>query len=556
MRKAKPVNPQQYALPNSKVPFLAPDVVTKVIPAPVEGWDAISPLAEMDPKRAPILINWMPRPGFVELRGGYIPFALTGTGVPVESLMVYRPPGTNKLFAASDGHIYDVSAGNNGVSVVSGVTNDRWQYVNFTPPGGTTVLQACNGTDPLEQWNGTAWSQPAITGLPGSFTTSSIINIHAQKQRLWYVLAGSTIVAYMPTGTITGPVQGTQDFGQLWDKGGFLMAMADWTIDGGAGPQDYVAFISSQGQISVYAGTDPTSASLWSLVGTFNVAPPIGRRCATRIGSDVAIITQQGVLPISQVLPFDPSADRSVSITSRIQNQMAQWATQAQTNFGWEVALYPNQQMLVLNVPLTVNTQQVQAVMNTLTGAWTQFNGWNANCFAFFNSNFYFGDNIGNVNQAYVGSSDSTASIQADMQCAFNWLDEPGRIKRMTMVQPLLTTSGTITPTIAIDTDFRTSTSTAPITILGGGVVWDTAKWDSSVWGGVTSFFTDFLTVDAIGHAMAIRMRVNVTSPQAVLAAFDTAQFDMAEFDAGISPLLPILQVNAFNSIIEMGGAV
>src|SRR5882762_8651784 len=79
MRKTKTIE---------KVPFLAPDVVTKIIPAPTDGWDAISPLAEMDPKRAVILDNWVPRPGYVELRGGYAPYSSTLGTSEVETLMV------------------------------------------------------------------------------------------------------------------------------------------------------------------------------------------------------------------------------------------------------------------------------------------------------------------------------------------------------------------------------------------------------------------------------------------------------------------------------------
>jgi hypothetical protein len=44
----------------------------------------------------------------------------------------------------------------------------------------------------------------------------------------------------------------------------------------------------------------------------------------TKIGSDVGIITQQGVIPLSRALPFDPSAQRSSAITARIQNAMAE----------------------------------------------------------------------------------------------------------------------------------------------------------------------------------------------------------------------------------------
>lgn len=79
---------------SQKIPTPAPDVVSKVIPVPTDGWDAISPLASMDPKRAPILNNWIPRPGWVELRQGYFPWVLLDAmTTPVETLLVRRACG-------------------------------------------------------------------------------------------------------------------------------------------------------------------------------------------------------------------------------------------------------------------------------------------------------------------------------------------------------------------------------------------------------------------------------------------------------------------------------
>ncbi len=538
----------------AKVPFLAPDVVTKVIPAPTDGWDAISPLAEMDPKRAPILINWVPRPGYVELRAGYNQYNSTQGTAPVESLLVYRSGGAEKMFAASDSHIYDISTNSTAASVLTGLSSARWQYVNFTPANGTTVIQLVNGTDTLRQFDGTNWTTPSITGGPA---TSSFININAQKRRLWYVQNNSTVAWYMPTDAITGPVAGSQDCGALWTKGGVMIAMFPWTVDGGTGPQDYACFLSSRGQISMFSGTDPTNANVWALVGTFDISPPIGRRCFTRVGSDVALITEAGVIPISQVLPFDPSADRSVAITARIQNAMNLASLSYRSNFGWQFISFPAQQLAFLNVPLTENSQQQQYVMNALTGAWCQFIGWNANCFEIYNENLYWGGNAGQINQGYVGSSDGFVSIPADMQCAFNWLDEPGKVKRMTMVQPLLNLGGNLTPTIAVDTDFMTSTAVAPIATLTGGAAWDSAVWDTSVWPGLAINFTQFLSVDAVGHAFAIRMRVNITSPNILtLGEFDIGQFDQAQFDGGSGQIAPLLQLNALNSIYESGGAI
>jgi hypothetical protein len=560
-----------------KVPFLAPDVETKIVPAPTDGWDAISPLAEMDPKRAPIMINWVPRPGWVELRGGYIPYNSTLGTNAVETLMVRRGPSGEKLFAASDSQIFDVSIQNVAtVAVLSDsgggpptftltTTSARFQYVNFTPAGGTTVIQACNGVDALYMYDGTNWKQAGnantpsftITGLPGGFTPSSIINIATSKRRIWYVLANSTIAAFMPTDAITGPIAGTQDLGALWAKGGFLMATASWTIDGGSGPQDYTMFISSRGEVSVYAGTDPTNSANWSLIGTFQVSPPISRRCLLRVGSDVGIITLQGVIPISQALPFDPSADRSIAITARIQNAMSQAAMNGQNTFGWQLISFPAQQLAILNVPLTENTLQQQYIMNVLTGAWAQFTGWNANCFEIYNENLYWGGNSGQINHGYIGGSDGPLSITADLQCAYNWFDDPGKTKRMTMVQPLLQITGPLTPTLAVDTDFTASVASAPLTVLQNATLWDVAKWDVDQWPSASISYLSWLTVTAYGHAMALRMRVNVqTSNPLTQGLFDSGVFDTATFDGGLPTILPILQINAFNAIIETGGAI
>lgn len=550
MRKTKTIQKQ---------PYLAPDVVTKMIPAPTDGWDAISPLATMDPKRAPILINWVCRPGFVELRGGYQPFNSTLSGLPVDSLMVRRDPTNERLFAASGTKIYEVGLGvAAGTVAVSGLTNARWQYVNFTPAGGTTVIQACNGVDPLIQFDGTSWTQPAITGMPGGTTTANIININQQKRRIWYILTNSTIAVFMPTDAITGAVAGFQDFGALWSKGGRIVAMQSWTIDGGSGPQDYALFISSRGQVTIYSGVDPTNASDWKLVGTFDIAPPIGRRCALRIGSDVALITQDGVVPISQALPFDPSADRSVALTARIQNQMAIVTGTALNNFGWQMISFQAQSLFVLNVPLTENSNQEQYVMNTLTGGWSRFQGWKANCFEIYRDQLLWGDNTGGVNLSYSSSLDFTSNITADMQCAFNWMDEPGKLKRMTMVQPLLNIGGSLVPSITVDVDFATANFTAAVTSLSGSTLWDVAHWDVSTWPNNLITYTNWQSVNALGKAMAIRLQANIGTSLTLtsLSVFDVGQFDQMQFDTAIPTSLPVLQVNVFNAIIETGGAI
>jgi hypothetical protein len=246
-----------------------------------------------------------------------------------------------------------------------------------------------------------------------------------------------------------------------------------------------------------------------------------------------------------------------VAITARIQNAMAQAAAQGLSLFGWQLITYAPEQVSILNVPQVENNTQVQYVMNTLTGAWCQFTGWNANCFEVFNENLFFGGNNGTVNQAFVGSTDFIEPIQADMQCAYNYFDAPGRLKRMTMVQPFITAGATISPQISVDADFQIQTQTSPVQIINGGSLWDTALWDISLWFGSITQTTNWLSAEAIGHALAVHLTLNVVaSNTSGWAFFDYSTFDEAEFDTGELTSDTTLQVNAFNSIIELGGFV
>ena len=44
------------------------------------------------------------------------------------------------------------------------------------------------------------------------------------------------------------------DLGQIFTEGGYLMAMATWTVDAGYGVDDLAVFITSEGEVAVYRG--------------------------------------------------------------------------------------------------------------------------------------------------------------------------------------------------------------------------------------------------------------------------------------------------------------
>jgi len=498
------------------------------IPAPVGGWDAVSALEDMPPDRAPSLDNWFPSTADVRVRRGNASFA-TGMGTgPVESLLVYNGITTtaSKLFGAANNIIYDITSGGAGSSSVTSLTNNQWQYVNFATAGGNFLVMA-NGADSVRNFDGTSWTTPSITSL----TSSTFVNVNVHKNRLWFIIKDSTDAAYLPVNSIAGAAV-KFPLGSLCSKGGFLVAMATWTRDGGLGPDDYAVFITSLGQVIVYQGTDPSSSSTWALVGSYDVGAPIGYRCFTKVAGDVALINIDGVLPLSKAIMTDRGAVQQVAITANINNAMNEAARSYKSNFGWELCPYPRGIMALLNVPITASSSQQQYVMNTLTGAWCRFTGMNANCWAVFKDNLYFGGNAGVVYHADTGGTDNGSPIEAIGQTAYNYFKSRGQLKNWTMLQPLLTTDSDGRPALGISTDFKDNAVLGtPITSSIPSAVYDTALYDTDVYAIEDRTVADWTTISGIGQCASIHFRSSTNT-------------------TGDS----VMRLNGFNVLMERGG--
>lgn len=472
---------------------------------PVGGWDAVSSLAKMPPDRAIVLDNWFPTPADVRVRNGSQLFATgMGSSNAVESLLLYTPQTAigKKMFAAANGSLWDVSTqGAATVTTVTGMSNNRWQYINFATASGH-YLFAANGANDVRQYDGSSWSTPSYTG----FTSADIIHLNVHKERIWLIPVNSMKVYYLAAGAISGA--GTAFLlGEIFNKGGYVVAMATWTVDGGRGSDDLAVFISSEGQVAVYNGTDPASADTWALVGTYDLGPPIGRRCFTKVGGDLALINIDGVLPLTKALGENRESVKQVAISQRITNAMNEAARSYRSHFGWEMVPYPRGTMAILNVPIAEGSEQHQYVMNTLTGAWCRFKGMNANCWAVFNEDLYFGDNRGNVIKADTSASDLAEPIDAIGQCAYDYYKYRG-LKEWTLLQVLLTTSSEVALAVGMSTDFRDNANLGtPTSNALSAAVFDSAIWDTSVFGADFLSTSDWAGVHGLGMCGSVNFR-------------------------------------------------
>jgi len=476
------------------------------MPAPYQGLNTIDPLQAMDPSYGLSIQNFVATNQGLSVRQGFRKWA---TGLPgsVTSLIPYHARNSvqSKLFAVSNGGIYDVTNGGVvGAPVVSGLNaaNAYWQSVVQSYTNATTgTLVTVNGVDMPRFYDGTSWgtcSQVASPAGVGQFAQvdnngnpvniSAFVDVLLHQERLWFVSINSTKAYYCDIAQVGGALYAF-DFGPFFPAGGKLFKLATWTMDSGgsSGTQAMLVAMSDKGDVAVYQGTSPSSASTWGLVGTYKIGSPVGRRCTTQYEGDLLVLTQDGLYPMSRYLQ-SARVETTDSFTYKIAPTVSNLVAALANTPGFEAAVYPGANVMLLNVPQSQQTNNFQFCFHTITKGWTQFTGWPAQCFGLFNDAFYFGG-TDFVALAFIGFQDGADingsagnSIVATAMTAFSSFSDTfgqGVVKHVKMIQPFIVT-GVANPSIqvGVNTDFNLTPIVGSATVNPGGAVWDSAKWD------------------------------------------------------------------------------
>lgn len=461
----------------------------------------------MPSDHAVVMDNWFPGTDKVTLRRGFASHA-TGMSGAVESLLPYTGvDGSEELYAANDGKIYDVtSSGAIGAAEVSSLTNDRWQHTQIGTSGGQFLL-AVNGADTPITYNGTTWSTASITGP----TAANLIWCNLHQRRLWFGEEDSLTAWYLAVNSISGAAS-SFSLAAVAKLGGFIMSMGTWTRDGGDGQDDVAVFVTSEGEAVVYSGTDPSSASTWSLIGVFRIGKPIGRRCLLKAGGDLLIVTQDGLVPCSAILAVDRSQTDKVALSVQIAEAVNNEVRDNGSKYGWEPFLYPRGTMLMVNIPQS-STEYRQFVFNTLTGAPCRFTGINSICWSLRDDEPYFGTSDGRVMKFDFGLSDDSAAIVGDCLQAFSYFGSKGMNKAFKRAEPIFESTGNPNAAIDLNIDFQTKKfSGVEQAATVSSATWGVSKWGVGTWGTNGQIFRGWRTVRGNGRAAALRVRVSTTT--------------------------------------------
>ena len=484
------------------------------IPAPVAGWNATDPEAEMAPLYALEMLNAFPEHGRVTSRGGcsvYADLRDAGDSGEVGTLAEHRFGPDSRFYAWTPTKLWDVSDPDSPTEVSGvSVTDSRWRTASI----GSTLV-AVNGQDAPIRVTGGAVQAHGFSGdnlVPT--TLSQVITIH---NRLFFGAKDSPKLWYGALGAVTGMLNAI-DLG-LVVGGGNIAALGVVTFDSGSGVDDYLAVFMTGGRVVLFAGTNPADAASWRTAGIFDIGSVVGDRPVVQRGGDLICITVDGYVPL---LPFIHSgrSQQQAAISAKIAPEVVSAVREHGSRPGWQAIQHAPANWLLFNVPRGGGIYE-QHISNIQTGAWARFTGLDAACWLERGNRLYFGS-AGKVMLANDGPDDCGRPVPVRIRSAYNYLSSP-YTKHVTLIRAHIESSGDAEGvSVGISADFeRNVPALQPTALTAPGTAWNAGSWNTSRWASGILRSREWRPAGVRGTAISVQVGAHTSGDPISLFATD-----------------------------------
>lgn len=478
---------------------------------------------------AEVLENWFPSNAGIVTRRGTAKYArLTGTSV-VGAVMPYIAGGNSKLFAANDAGIYDITtiadpdAETSAASGIGTVTSGEYSHIQFSTTGGD-FLVCVNGTNVHKIYDGSAWASnsPGITGT----TSDNFSHVWAHQKRLFFIKKNSLTACYLPVDSIGGAAS-SLPLGGLFKMGGTLLFGSTWSVDSGEGMDDLCVFITTEGEVAVFSGSNPASSTDWSLQGLFQIGRPMGKNAFFKAGGDLAICTTDGLIPLSQIYKKDKVALQQVAVSFPIENLWREYV-EDRGAVRWCAASFAYRGAAYIGVPTYGGAGNRILVVNMKTGAWTEYTNFDVRSLAVFQNRLFFGQSASYIYEAETTGADGGAPFVCRCAASFSDMGAPAMQKIVHMVRGMFKSNlEDIRPRFSASGDDVVRWPSAPASAVDGQTtLWGSVTWGSFIWGGTNATYRRALweSIEGVGHTISWQVQVtlgNVVAPDIELQAVD-----------------------------------
>ena len=511
---------------------------------PVGGLNWADNVMALTPEYAYVLDNFIARSFGCEVRKGWRQWLPAKFAGEVRTIMVYnaRVLSDSRLFAApaiTGSPIYNVTTTN--IAPVLSLTPTtpasilgEYYHTNFTTPGGAFLAVVAGGAGYMSY--GTAgWVQytlgDGITAntikFPPNDATplTELCYVWSWKSRLWFLKRASTVAYYLPIGQLYGELKAF-DFGPQLQHGGSLSFGENWTYDGGAGMDDGLVLMTSEGEVLIYQGTDPSSIETFALKGVWYAGRvPYGRRGHHSHGGDLLFITEYGIIPISELVSgkLNQSNLSYNSLAGRVNPRVSRFISQNLDQSYWFILPYPTEELLLIGSPYVdlETSVRVTFAMNSLGNGWSTFSKLDLLSADMWEGRMIFGSRDGSVCEAFESYRDGDSSdglvvgnnIISALQTNFNDYGSPNfnKTMRRAKIYGIVENQPSIYVTFKAEYDFAiTQYPSIPAPEVRS--LWDIALWDESFWATAVVSLRRWFGTAAFGKKMAMQLVTQVNS--------------------------------------------
>ncbi|MCO5157592.1 MAG: hypothetical protein M9945_12730 [Aquamicrobium sp.] len=450
--------------------------------------------------------------------GGYFLIAVNGT----DQMRIYDgsnwyPIGASELYRISyNSEVAPFTVGETVSGAVSGASativraESGYIWINNligSFDGNETITDGQGGEATTDAPETLLWNP--VTGV----ATNALSHVSAYRNRLFFVEQNTFRIWYPSVNTIVGAFSSFNLDG-VFQKGGSILFTATWSMDAGDGMDDKFVIVSTEGEVAVYQGSNPSDADDWHLVGRYEMTHPMGPRGSMRVGGDLYVLTREGLVPISLAITKGPDVLAMGAVSRNIEPNWLEETTQRRS-LPWEIQRWPLKNMGFVTLP--INTQDAEErycfVFNLETGAWAKYTGWDTRCCEVFNDQLFIGTSDGKVMQCEVGGDDDGTPYYPVFVGNWEALQSFGSIKTVYQARATFITKTDIDPQLSVSVDYSVELPpkpNAPVLDVEPSL-WDVGRWDRAIWDAGNQFYTvstRWVSIGRTGYSIAPQLQM------------------------------------------------
>jgi hypothetical protein len=471
-------------------------IQSTTLTAPIGGWNRRDSLATMPETDAIVMDNFISTGGIVKLRSGYrsvveTPKSPIAIRQPAIKTLCSFTAGTddqlifaNKLAGERYSELYKIDETFEsyesivpkdayGVPLVK-MEGTRWKDLQFQ----NRLFLVSDGTDVPVVYDGKRLAYHSFENkTEDDLEWDEITDICAYNQRLFFLQKGTLNLWFTSAmGAIAGEIE-CNDLSNYATRGGELVEIEEWTRTGANDLTSMLVAITSEGEVFMFKGTDPTEVDEWEMAGVYQVPDPLGFHCATRMMDDLIIATKGGYYSAASLTSVKETT-ASMAITDKIRGAIME-LKEYHDNVGWQEVFLPTINMFFINIPIS-ESQAEQFVYNMENQTWSRFTGIDAFTFCTFKDKIYFGGKTGNIYELFETSTNNGLFISGAVQQAFSTFNVPQK-KKIKSITVSVGTPFVQKVSLRLSCDFNLQPESVVFT-NGVAVDEDTAQWDVSRW--------------------------------------------------------------------------